>query len=240
MSFLLQGENDYVAIWEPRRVFVPLWTHIFCFCLNEELTEKKFPLTFSWQGLALGSSSLIIESWTRLFMSRSWTEASSRIWTDFFGGVGGTRRKCLNSNQFWFEKKKQTLWHILPAAVGSDKYEGESKVLHYFSSTWGTIWQFRMLLPRPGNQRTTLNCKMPSSLDTLQVLLTEIASVSWNTATKSTVLGLPDFAQSSRLLQPKWNFLNHLFTVLWSTTSSLFAQQMFLFASAALWLSSNL
>ena len=51
--------------------------------------------------------------------------------------------------------------------------------------------------------------------------------------------GLPDLAWSSSFLQHEWNFLSHLVTVLWPTASLLFAQQMFLVTSTALWPSSN-
>ena len=36
---------------------------------------------------------------------------------------------------------------------------------------WGPIWELPMLFPRSWRWRTTLNCEMPSSLDTLRVLL---------------------------------------------------------------------
>ena len=46
-----------------------------------------------------------------------------------------------------------------------------------------------------------------------------------NTASESMLLGKLDLVWSSAFLQPEWNFLNHLLTVLWSTAH--FAQQMF-------------
>ena len=52
---------------------------------------------------------------------------------------------------------------------------------------------------------------------------------------ESIFLGLPDLARLSTFLQPKWNFLNHLLTLLWSSTASSFTQQMFLIASTVLW-----
>ena len=77
---------------------------------------------------------------------------------------------------------------------------------------WGTIQNLRLLLWR---LRTPLNCDMSSSPDTLQVFLVRLASVSRGTASKSTFLNLSDLPWSSRFLQPKWNFLNHLVTVQW-------------------------
>ena len=65
---------------------------------------------------------------------------------------------------------------------------------------------------------------MPSSPDTLWVLL-EILPL-------NPVLGLSDLAWSSRFLQCKWNFLIRLVTVLWSTASSHFVQQI----SWSIWL----
>ena len=100
------------------------------------------------------------------------------------------------------------------------------EVSHKFCSillTWGTIQQLRMVLPRSWKGQTTLNCKMPSLPDTLQVLLAEFTSLAQSIASESTVLGLLDFAWSSWFLQPEWTFLNHLITILWSTVS-LFVQ----------------
>ena len=59
-----------------------------------------------------------------------------------------------------------------------------------------------------------------------------------HTTSESTVLGLPDFTWLSSFLQPERNFY-HLVTELWSTASLPFLQQMFLFASMALWPSLN-
>ena len=55
------------------------------------------------------------------------------------------------------------------------------------------------------------------------VLIAGFMSLSWSTALKSTVLSLPGFAWSWIFLKFKWNFLNHLVTVLWSIVSSLLA-----------------
>ena len=92
-----------------------------------------------------------------------------------------------------------------------------------------------MLLHRSWKWQSTLNCEMQTSPDTLWMLLDGFASTAWNMALESLVLGLPNFARSSRFLQPKWGFLKHLASVPWST-----AQRMFLFTSATLWPSSNL
>ena len=56
---------------------------------------------------------------------------------------------------------------------------------------------------------------------------------------KSILFELPNLVGLSRFFQHKQNFLNHLITLLWTTTSSSFAQQMFLVASTVLWPSSN-
>ena len=105
--------------------------------------------------------------------------------------------------------------------------------------TWDTIWQLLMLWPRLWRWWTTLNCEIHSSSDTLQVLLTKFFFMVLSTALESTVLALPDLAWSSRFLQPEQNFLNHPFTVLWSTAPWPFMQQIFLIAFVALWLSLN-
>ena len=73
-----------------------------------------------------------------------------------------------------------------------------------------------------------------------RIILSWFASKTWNTASESIVLGLFNLVWWSRLLQPMKNFLNHLVTVLWSTATSSFTQQMFLVASAILWLYLNL
>ena len=54
-----------------------------------------------------------------------------------------------------------------------------------------------------------------------------ICSLPCSTASKSTVLSLPDFARESRFSQPKWNFLNYLVTVQGLTTRSYFTRQIF-------------
>ena len=56
----------------------------------------------------------------------------------------------------------------------------------------GTILQFRMHLPRPWKWRTSLDWEMPSSPDTLRELFAGFASMTWNTASESTLLNLPD------------------------------------------------
>ena len=63
--------------------------------------------------------------------------------------------------------------------------------------------------------------------DIFQVLLVGFASMAGSTASESMLLCFPGIAWSSKFC--------HLFTVLWSTVLSPFAQQMFLAASAALW-----
>ena len=64
----------------------------------------------------------------------------------------------------------------------------------------GSIRQLLMLLPRSCRWWTTLDSEMQSSPDTLRVILTGFASLS--TASKSTVLGLPDVTGSLMSLQP--------------------------------------
>ena len=50
---------------------------------------------------------------------------------------------------------------------------------------------------------------------------------------------LPDFVLPLRSLQSEWNFLNLLVTVLWSSASLPFAQQMFYVSSFVLWSNLN-
>ena len=70
----------------------------------------------------------------------------------------------------------------------------------------------------------------------LWVLLAKIASMTWS-------LRIHTFSPTWLcliFLQTNWNFLkNYLITVLWSTATSLFTQQMFLVASTSLCLHSN-
>ena len=84
---------------------------------------------------------------------------------------------------------------------------------------WGNFRQLLILLLRFWRWWTTLDWEMPSLPDTLWVLITGFVSLDWNMALESMVLGLPEFAWLSRFLQPKWNFLNHLVTVINSTTN---------------------
>ena len=86
---------------------------------------------------------------------------------------------------------------------------------------------------------TTLNCEIPSSLDTLWVLLVGCVSMASNTFSESVVLGLLDLLWSLTYLQSDRNFLSHLAIVQESSMDSLFAQQMLLVASKLLWLSLN-
>ena len=67
---------------------------------------------------------------------------------------------------------------------------------------WGSTKLLWMLLPRLWMWQNTLEYEMPSSLDTLQVILT--------TALDSTVLGLPDLTWSSKFLLLVWNFFDQL------------------------------
>ena len=105
--------------------------------------------------------------------------------------------------------------------------------------TWSRIWQLWMLLSSLLRWQATLDCEMLSLPDTALILLTGFASIVWNMASESMLLSLPDFAWSLMFLQPEWNFLNNLLTVLWSAVPSPFAQQIFLLISAGLRLSSN-
>ena len=84
---------------------------------------------------------------------------------------------------------------------------GESKVLLYFSNSdsfcrgcegYKTHWRVRC-----------------------QGLLPKFSSMAWSTSFNCTVFR-PDFGWSSKILQPKQNFLNHLLTLPWSTISSPF------------------
>ena len=102
--------------------------------------------------------------------------------------------------------------------------------------TWSTIQQLWILLPRLWRWPTKLDWEISSS----QVIPTRFSSMTWSMASESTILGLPDFALSLRLLQLMWNVLNHLITVLWSTVSTTFTQQIVLVSCTALWLSSNI
>ena len=65
----------------------------------------------------------------------------------------------------------------------------------------------------------TVDCEMPSSPDTLWVLLARFVSMAWSTTSEFTVWGLPDLAWLLRFLQPKQNFLNCLITLInWTIT----------------------
>ena len=83
---------------------------------------------------------------------------------------------------------------------------------------WGTIWQLQILLPRSLRWQTTLDW---------DAKLARFASMAWSKALKSMILGLLDLAWLLSFLQPEWNLLNHLVTVLWPTMPSPFQQQFF-------------
>ena len=97
----------------------------------------------------------------------------------------------------------------------------QSKVLQYFDNISAALDTFAPEIMK------VKNYEIPSLLYTLRALLAGIASLAWSTATESTALGLPHLAWLLRFSQPKWNFWNHLVTVLWSTTLLPFRQQMF-------------
>ena len=80
---------------------------------------------------------------------------------------------------------------------------------------------------------------MPILPDIFRVLIHHIYLYGLETGLGSTVLDLVNLALS-RFFQPKWNFLNHLVTALWSIAPSSFTQQMFFVTSTTLWPSSNL
>ena len=91
-----------------------------------------------------------------------------------------------------------------------------SKEFCYILMTWGTIWQLKMLLLRLWRWWMTLVWDILSSLNTFWIS----ACMTWNMVLKSTFLGLPDLAWSSRFLQPEQNFLNYMVTILWLTLTS--------------------
>ena len=108
----------------------------------------------------------------------------------------------------------------------------------FFLNTW-LSWKFCyilvslqlwILLLRSWRLQTTLDCMIWNSY------LTKFVSMTWSTVLESMFLSLLDYAWSLRFLQLKRNFLNHLVTVLWSTAPSTFAQQIFLVASAVLYI----
>ena len=72
--------------------------------------------------------------------------------------------------------------------------------------TLNRIWQLWMLLLKLWRWRTTLNCKIPSSPDTLRMLLVGFAFY----ASESGFSCLSDLAWPSIFLQPKRTFFNYL------------------------------
>ena len=67
--------------------------------------------------------------------------------------------------------------------------------------TWNTIRSLPMRLLRSWRWQTTRDCEISSLPDTLRVLLNEFAPTAWSAASKFTLLGLYDVAQSSRFIQ---------------------------------------
>ena len=107
--------------------------------------------------------------------------------------------------------------------------QGELKVLLYFSSmrhSSAALDVFAKVLK-------VMNQTVPWDVETIWYPLsdTRFASMAWNTALESMVLGLSDFVWSLRFLQPKQYFLYHLVILLWSTAPILFTQQMSLLLS---------
>ena len=98
--------------------------------------------------------------------------------------------------------------------LGVTIYSDESKFWQYFGNTRGSIQWLRMVMLSSWRRWTTVVYEMPSSPDTLWVLFTGFKSMSWSTTSESTFLVLTDIAWSSKFLQPEWNFLNYLITVI--------------------------
>ena len=78
-------------------------------------------------------------------------------------------------------------WH-----AGTDQ-ERKNEMLQFHRAlwchwTWGTIRQIQMW-----RWRTTQNCEIPCSPDTLQVLLTGFACMAQSTTLESTLLDIPDW-----------------------------------------------
>ena len=95
------------------------------------------------------------------------------------------------------------------------------------------------VLPRSWTWRTILDCEIPSSPDTLRVLLVSFVFMAWSSATKFTDFALSAIVKSSRFLQREQDLLKNKIVLRWSPAPSPFAQQMFFDVSTALWCSSN-
>ena len=76
-----------------------------------------------------------------------------------------------------------------------------------------TISKLLMLLLMLWRWRTTLNCKISNSPDTLLLLLTGFISMAWSMVEESTFLRLPDLTLSSTFLWPEWYFFNQLVVI---------------------------
>ena len=86
-----------------------------------------------------------------------------------------------------------------------------------------------MFLSRSWRWQLTLDCEIPSSSDTLKVLVIGFTSMAWCTASESLDLDIPNVAWSSKFLQPEQNFLNNLVTVLWLTAPLPSAERLWLY-----------
>ena len=92
-------------------------------------------------------------------------------------------------------------------------YLSESKILQYYRNM-----KYNSATPDTSAEHVKvmnniLYCEIPSSPDTLRLLLVGFASVARSTASESTVLALS--ARLSNFFQPKQNFFNCLVIVLW-------------------------
>ena len=109
----------------------------------------------------------------------------------------------------------------------SIQFPKKQNVLQYFGGTRDTIRQFRLFLPKLWKCQITLDREISSSPDTLRMVHAGFASLVWSTITKSTLWGQTDLTWSSAFLYPKWNFLNPLVTILWSSEPSPLPQKCF-------------
>ena len=82
--------------------------------------------------------------------------------------------------------KKTESFH---SSVSKIDNRSESKVLQYFVNARHKFNSSGSFLSNPCSWRTTEDLELPSSFDTLRVLPTKLASITWITASKSTLLG---------------------------------------------------
>ena len=121
---------------------------------------------------------------------------------------------CFWNWKIYLKKKKSEKVGYWNKKQPFKQYNDESKVLQYFSSTWSTIRQFRILLLRSWRWKTTLHCEMLSSPDTLRWQFDGFAAMAERSIASEFRQTDEIFAIRSKFLELSGSIINSAITLL--------------------------